>query len=160
MRMTKADVDESLYLTARTALDSLKVSALEFLESHPKASQLELAECLNRGTTAIGLTMAIYEEAARTGRTREIAIELLFRRITAEFPDGWCRDENVHAAVKLGGWDYDVARFANECNKWSMAVLRELTVLSEPPIGWKPQSAKDERLQLVFEKYWPGSRKK
>jgi hypothetical protein len=81
MRMTKADVDESLYLTARTALDSLKVSALEFLESHPKPSQLELAECLNRGTTAIGLTMAIYEEAARTGRTREIAIELLFRRM-------------------------------------------------------------------------------
>jgi hypothetical protein len=155
MNVTKQDVDRSFRETSRKALDAVKSTAIEFMAEHPAISKVEVAKRLGRGASAIGLTMLIYEEAERTGRTREVARELLFRKIISEFPDGWYEDKKVHAAVKLGGWDYDILKFAESSADYARAVLKDLTIDNVPPTGWKPEGPDDELLTLVFDKYWP-----
>lgn len=155
MNVTEQDVERSFRETARRALDAVKSTAIQFMHQHPGVSKIELAKRLNRGASAIGLTMLIYEEANRTGKTREVARELLFRKIISEFPEGWYEDKRVRASVKLGGWDYDIFKFAESSADYARAVLKDLAIDNMPPTGWKPEGPDDKVLALVFDKYWP-----
>lgn len=155
MKPSIADVDRHFREVAQNAFDRLGLSALEFLYRHPAVSLLELAKRLNRGASAIGLSMVIYQEAERAGRTREIAVELLYREILAEFPDGWYTDPRVHAGAKLLMWHSAAADYTATSAPYSLAVLRDLTMENAPSEGWKPTSVSDERLQHAFDRCWP-----
>ncbi len=155
MKPSIADVDRHFREVAQNALDRLGVSALEFLYRHPAVSLLELAKRLNRGASAIGLSMVIYQEAERAGRTREIAAELLYRQILAKFPDGWYTDPRVHPMAKLLRWHSAAADYTETSAPYSLAVLRYLTMENAPPEGWKPTSVDDERLRHAFDRCWP-----
>lgn len=151
------EVNLSFLETARRALKKSNVGAIEFLGNNPAASKAELAKRLGHGVSAIGLTMAIYEEARRVGRTRDVAKELLFRMINEEFPAGWQENEKVHSSVKLGAWDYDILSYVPDLARHSSAILKELTQVDPPPVGWTPADASDERLVRLFDKCWPNA---
>ncbi len=84
-----AAFDRSLLGGARRALDAAGVRALEFLAANPGMPTVALAKRLNRGATAIGLVMAIYDEAIQNGTVRDVAKDLLIREICGAFPHGW-----------------------------------------------------------------------
>src|SRR5207302_846348 len=104
MEMTPAiqSVDRMFLEGAKKALTAVGYSALGFLAANPGASEIELAKRLKGGASAIGLTMAIYEEAAKSGLLRETAKDLLIRRIWDEYPDGWFTGDEIGACVRLG----------------------------------------------------------
>jgi len=98
---TKEDVDVQFYTDARDALRSANIDALQHLQMNPGLSSIELAKRLGCGASGIGLTMVLYAEAKRTRQVKQLAQELLYRDIMAEFPGGWEDDAKVHASVKL-----------------------------------------------------------
>lgn len=149
--------EKSLHDQTKKALAGAGCSALAFLAANPTLSELELAKHLNRGASALGLAMAIYEEAIEKKRVRVVARELLLRRIRARFPDGWCFDENVSANVKLGNWDFDIEKYQPDVRiaRYARAILRDLTIDHPPVEGWKPQSENDPLINELFDRYWP-----
>ena len=78
-------VDYMFLDRARDALAAAKCSALELLATSPGIPTIELTKQLatraNRGLSAIGLIMAIYEEAFQKGVVRDVAKDLLIRQI-------------------------------------------------------------------------------
>jgi hypothetical protein len=142
---------------AKKALRLAGYGALEFIKSHPGLSTIELAKELNRGASALGLIMAIYEEALRAGTLRNAAKELLIRKIRQEFPEGWLSGGTVGAGVKLGSWDYEIGKYIQDPNtgQYATAIIRHLTIDDPPTDGWKPQAPKDPLIEELFDRYWP-----
>jgi hypothetical protein len=150
-------VDRMFLDRARAALAAAGVSALEFLTANPGVSKIELAERLNRGVSAIGLIMAIYDEAAENGIVRDTAKDLLIRRIHAEFPQGWSSCGNVHPAVKLSSWDAEAAKYGRDPRiaGYVDAIVRELAIHHPPADGWKPNLQTDSLIDELFDRFWP-----
>ncbi|HEX5324778.1 MAG TPA: hypothetical protein VFW40_13400, partial [Capsulimonadaceae bacterium] len=124
------------------ALNSLAVTglnALEFLAANPGLSAVQLAARLKGGCNAIGLTIAIFREAERTGLVRPTAKSLLIGKILTEFPDGWSSAGGIHPAVKLG-WSALVMRHVSDplVGQYALLISKELTANNPPPEGWKP----------------------
>lgn len=151
---TKADIDQAFYQQASSALQRSNLSATEFILRYPARSKKELAEILGSGTTSRGLTMVLFAEARQRSLLREVAQDLLFRKIVEEFPNGWFEDENIRPTVKLGGWRYDLLEFAPEFEESATAILKSLASTDKPNDGWKPLSPSDERLRTLFETHW------
>lgn len=152
-------VDEMFLARARNALNDAGFSALEFLSTNPGLSKVELAKLLNRGASAIGLIMAIYEEAVQGDAVRETAKDLLLRQIRYEFPDGWSSAGNVHPAIKVGSWRRMIKSYVPDpqCGRFASDIIRHLAIDHPPPEGWKPESQEDPLIEELFDRYWPES---
>lgn len=150
-------VDQMFLDHARKALAEVGCGALEFLAANRAASIVELAKRLNRGASAIGLTMAIYDEAARNGVVRGTAKDLLIRKIYQEFPKGWFIEDSIHTAVKIGSWDYDIKKYVLDASvaRYAISIINHLTIAHPPPDGWKPQPENDPVIDELFDRYWP-----
>jgi hypothetical protein len=153
----KSDIDRDLYERALTELQKLGVTATELMQRHPDCSKKKLAEIIGNRVTSRGLTMTLFEEARRQETVRSLARELLYRKIINEFPEGWFEEENVRSTVKLGSWHYDVLEFAPEYEESAVKILTALATTQKPDVGWKPTTADDERLRLLFETFWTHS---
>ena len=154
MTAGKSDIDRGFYERARRELERIGVSAREFIRKHPNKSKKELAELIGGGVTSRGLTMKLFEEARACADIGSLARDLLYRTIATEFPDGWYRDDEIHASVKLASWHYDVHEFAPEHEESATQIVQLLTTTKVPELGWKPESADDERLRRMFEENW------
>lgn len=149
-------IDRMFLEGAQNALAGAGYGALEFLAANPGMSKYEMAKRLNRGATAIGLIMAIYDEAAEKGIVRETAKELLIRQILNEFSDGWMSNGEPDAVSKLGGW-LAVSQYGRDpqISDYARSILRHLTIDHPPRDGWRPQPRNDPLIDEVFDRYWP-----
>ena len=126
---------------------------MEFAMQNRRLPKIELAKRLGNGATPRGLTMNLFEEAHETARVRELATNLLFRKVLSEYPHGWYEDKSISTTVKLGSWFSDIADFAPEHEDSAVSIVR--SIASDPPVdGWLPESEDDERIRLLFDKYW------
>lgn len=116
---------------------------------------------LNRGVSAIGLVMAIYEEASIKGVVRQTAKDLLIRKIHERFPEGWSSQGDVHPLVKIGRWDSEVSNYGHDSKiaHFASCIMRNLTIDHPPPEGWKPEPRNDPLIDELFDRYWPVERK-
>ena len=105
----------------------------------------------------MGLIMAIYEDADRKGIVREIAKDLLRRKINEAFPEGWVSDDHIHASVKISGWDHEIIQYVKNPRIGGFAeqIARHLAIGHPPPAGWKLQSPNDPFIDELFDRYWP-----
>jgi hypothetical protein len=147
-------VDQMFLDNASKALESAGCRALELLRKNPGASKIDLAKWLNRGVSAIGLIMAIYQEAAKKGRIRDTAKDLLIREISARFPQGW--PSGKHAGATLSGWAYELERYGGTpgLGRFANGIVRHL-VSEDPSPGWKPLPDHDPLIDGLFDRYWP-----
>jgi hypothetical protein len=142
---------------AKEALQQAGYSALDFLAANPHLSTPKLAQRLNRGASALGLVIAIYDEAVRKNVVRETAKDLLIRTIHEEFPEGWSSGGNVGPAVKLGSWDYKIGRYILDSpfGCYAASIAKHLAIDHPPSEGWKPEWDKDPLIEELFDRYWP-----
>jgi len=151
-------VDKEFHDRATKALaEAGHNSALSFLDANPGVSTLELGKRLNRGANALGLINAIYQEAEQIGCVRQVAIDLFARTILAEYPEGWTSSGNVRASVRIGSWDYHIAKFVKDENaaKYAVLISKDLAIDHPPPEGWKPESINDPLIDALFARFWP-----
>jgi len=149
-------VDEEFLAAAQHALRVEGCTALEFLRRNPGVSKIELAKRLDRGTSALGLVMAIYKEAAEEGVVREIAMDLLIRQVAKEFPHGWACGGSIRPGVKLGSWQYEITKYVpdSEIAQSATRIIKWLTIEHLPPDGWKPLPLNDPLLDELFTRFW------
>lgn len=152
--ITPDDIDRDFREKASSALNRLGVSGTQFLVQHPNQSKKELAGIIGSGVTARGLTMVLFEEAWQHLSIKQLVQELLYREIVEEFPNGWNEEGSVRPTVKIGGWHYDVSRFAPVYENSTAGILRALGTTHKPIPGWKPLHKDDERLISLFEEFW------
>jgi hypothetical protein len=150
-------LDAAFLAWTKNALCAAGYSALEFLAANPRLPVAELARKLGPGASGMGLRMAVYEEAMRSGRLRQTAKDLLIRQICQAFPAGWSSTGNVHPSVKIGGWDYDIERYVRPpmFGDRAVQIKRDLTVDHPPPEGWFPDHPTDTLIDELFDRYWP-----
>jgi hypothetical protein len=150
-------VDRKFLERAHNALREAGFGALQFLTANPGLSNVELAQRLNRGVSAIGLIMAVYEEAVREGRVRAAALDLLARQIHAKFPNGWSSAAPIGPGVMLGSWSFEITKYVSDKKngEYASRIIRDLTVDNPPTEGWKPQLQKDPLINELFDRYWP-----
>jgi hypothetical protein len=156
-----AAVDATFLEAARKALAAAQCGAIEFLAANPGLSKIELAQRLNHGVSAIGLIMAIYEEAAQKGVVREVAKDLLVRRIRERYPDGWSTAGTVRASVKLGRWYSELCEYARDpqVEVYASQIIRHIAIHHPPPDGWKPELQNDPVIDELFNRFWPAPTK-
>jgi hypothetical protein len=145
------------------ALAAGGIGALQLLAVDEGASIADLVRHLprvNKWICTAGLTMAIYREAAERGTVRDIAKDLLIRRIREVFPDGWCSDGNVHPSVRIGSWDRDIQGYVGDPSMavYAIAIVNDLAVDNPPPNGWKAQVKNDPFVDDLFDRLWPMKR--
>jgi hypothetical protein len=133
------------------------MTALGLLNQNPGVSTLDLARHINRGANAIGLTIAIYNEAVAIGAVREVAKDLLVREILHEFPAGWSKKGDVAAGIGLASWYSQICDYAGDpaFSVCAANIIRQLIVDSSPAEGWKPQVQDDVVIDELFHRYWP-----
>jgi hypothetical protein len=150
-------VDRRFLQSAHAALAAMGCGALELLDANPGVSILDLAKRVNHGISAIGLMMAIYEEAKRRSIVRETAKDLLIRTLCEEFPEGWSSEGSIHPVVRIGGWSYGIKRYVGDQAFTSFAsdIVRHLAGGDPPPKGWKPIHRRDPLIEALFDRYWP-----
>jgi hypothetical protein len=149
--------ERSLCDKTRAALTDAGFDPLSFLASNPRASMVELAKRVNRGATALGLIVSIYEDAITLGIVRETAKDLLLREIMEQFPNGWFTDSAVCASVKLGRWSYHINAHVGDttCGQYASGIVSAITIDEPPPEGWKPELPSDPFIDDVFDRIWP-----
>jgi len=154
---TEEDIYHHLFWVAESTLKSRGLTATEHVYTHPRQSILQLANLLKNNVTPVGLTIAIYKEAVSKGLIRQIAKELLFRKIIQEYPDGWTSFDEIGPIVTLVDWVYT---FKSNV-KTSLEIEHANRIYSDiardviPPEGWKPESADDLYLIELFNRNWP-----
>ena len=152
---TAEDIYDHLLSVAVAALKKKGVSALEYLYSNPNLSQLQLANQLE--ATLAGLRIAFFREAVSKGLVRQIAKELLFRKIVEEYPEGWTSFDEIGPIVNLVSWvttfklSVNTSREVDAANRIYTDIARDTL----PPEGWKPESADDPFLVELFDRNWP-----
>jgi hypothetical protein len=157
LKRSSEKVDEQFCDQAKKALAETGQTALEFLDLNPGLSLVELARRLNRGASAIGLLMAVYEEAVGKGLLREASKNILLRKILEKYPEGWCTADNVGPLVKIGLWAWEIGRYTDEprFKTYATQIIREL-IDHPPPERWKPQSERDDpMIDSLFDRFWP-----
>ena len=150
-------VDQMFLDRAKNALRELGQSPLEFLSANPGVAQIELAKRLGRGTNALGLIHAIYEEAAQNGVVRDVAKDLLLRTIHTQFSEGWRTGGPVSAYVKLSSWHNHIKDFLSDPQAASAAnqILFEVAIDRQPPELWLPKYPTDALIDTLFDRFWP-----
>jgi hypothetical protein len=150
------EVDRAFCVSAERALVQAGYKALGFLASNPGASKVELAKRL-KDCNAVGLTMAIYEEAKREGTLRETAKELLVREISNTFPLGW----ESSSGMKIWSWVNDIEKYVDNAadNGYAERIVKELAIDHPPASGWKPDLGHDSLIDDLFDRHWPIERK-
>lgn len=147
------------------SLEIAGASALEYVSAHPNLPTSELAKKLSQETgmklSGVGFVMAVYNQAARLGQLRNLAKDLLIRRILSAFPNGWATMGDIHPAVRIGSWVQEIERSCDdESAKYAAsAIIRNLAVDHQPPDGWLPSQADDPRIEELFARFWPAERK-
>ncbi len=151
------NVDRMFMESTRKALGVAGYTALKFLDANPGLSESELIDRLGRGASGFGLLMTIYEEAEQAGCIREVARDLLVRKIVQKLPNGWASDDDGRPSAWIGLWDSSIRRYVSDrqCGKYAANIVRHLTVDHPPPDGWKPQSNDDPLIDELFRRYWP-----
>jgi hypothetical protein len=153
----KRAIEQSFFDGALNALNEAGLTAIQFLDGNPGVSKIELAKRLDRGTTARGLMMVIYHEAESAGIVRKVAKDMLIRLIRDKFPQGWTTQDSVRPSVKLGSWD----RLLCQCvvdqrvGRYGFQIIQDLAINNPPPEGWLPNYPSDERIDRLFDKFWP-----
>jgi hypothetical protein len=155
------EVDSMFLGQAQRALAAAGCTALEFLRANPGASTVQLAKLLNHGASALGLVMAVYDEALNQGAVRETAKDLLIREILAEFPEGWNSAGDVRPGVKVGGWRFELKKYGRDkkIGECASRIIRELTIDRPPAAGWKPKVGQDPLIDELFDLHWPNEGK-
>lgn len=150
-------VDQGFLDAAKNTLRQANLSAMEYLNDHPGASLVTLAKNLGRGVCAMGLRMAVYEEAQQMGHLRSMAMDVLTRQILKKFPMGWSSTGNISPSVMIGSWDTDLEDFSNDerIDGYARAIIDDLSINHPPPEGWKPQVKNDPFLVKLFDRHWP-----
>ncbi len=156
---TPEDFDGALLKSAERALRNAGSSALQLLGSHPKASLELLAGQIGNGCTARGLVMMIYRDAIRANCLRDTAMDLLYRKVTQEFPTGWNNEGNVRPTVRIGAWYSHISQFVHcdSISAWAERIVRDMAINDPPPTGWVPVGPKDSYLTDVFNRNWPAN---
>ena len=149
-----ATVDAMFRDRTHKALSAAGYSALEALAANPRISIIELAKRINRGASAIGLTMAVYHEAIGKDAVRQIAKQLLIRELLEEFPTGWSVDGNVHPLIRVGTWHSEVANYTT-FGDYADRIVRHLAIDSPPQEGWMPEWPVDPLIDELFDRWWP-----
>ncbi len=154
-------VDRMFLERAHKALAAENCTALEFASSNPNLSLIELAQKLNHGVSAIGLVMAIYEDAEGKNLMRETVKDLLYRTIRDEFSEGWSTNEKVSPSVKIGGWIHEIKRFVRDPSVAFLAenIFSDLVFRAPPPEGWIPVPGADPLIERLFDRHWPAPHK-
>ena len=154
-----AAFDESLFDGARRALANAGFGALEYIAANPGVSEIELAKQLNRGTTTIGLLMAIYDEAARLGNLRDVAKDMLVRVIRRRFPHGWSSLslDKLGTRFKIDDWRLDLLKYTRNpsLNQYALPIVESLAVANPPREGWTPMLRGDQFIDSLFDQFWP-----
>ena len=150
-------VDQMFLSKAHKALAEAGISALDFLCTNPGAPMSELAKRLNRGASEMGLIMAIYEQSQQQGMVRDIARNLLIRKIIERYPQGWTSGGTIRAIVRIGGWEDDIRRNVRDDKVVGIAnqIICELAINNQPPDGWIPEMRDDPLLNQLFDRFWP-----
>jgi hypothetical protein len=150
-------VDRMFLDGAQKALGLAGYTALEFLSNHPGLSKIELAKKLNCGASALGLIMAVYEEALRERVVRQTAKDLLIRQILQDLSDGWSLAGKMSPIVALSSWSYEIGEYAREkkLHEYASAIVQHLAKHRPPPDGWKPLLMNDPLIDEAFELHWP-----
>ena len=141
---------------ARDALNVIGLGALEFLASYPDLSILELTKLLasesNCGLSAMGLTMALYQEAAEKRTVRDLAKDLLTREIREEFSEGWSSQGTIRPVVRIG----NIINYLQEPGiTYASRIIRDLAIDHPPKEGWKCEAQDDPVIAELFDRYWP-----
>lgn len=149
------------YMLCDRTLKALAIAGyepLEYLAANPFLSKTQLVETLGHGASGFGLAMAVYEEAASKGIVRDVAKNLLIRKLHEEFSAGWTSKHN--STRNLGFWDSEVAKYGHDprIEHYVEKIIRHLTVDHPPPEGWKPQWENDPLIDELFDCYWPVER--
>ena len=135
------------------------LGALEFIAANPGVSEIELAKQLNRGTTTIGLLMAIYDEAARLGTLRDVAKDMLVRVIKRRFPHGWSSSslDGLGPRFKIDDWRLDLLKYGRNprLDQYALAIVENLAAASPPLEGWTPMLRDDPLIDGLFDLFWP-----
>ena len=141
---------------AEAALKMADRDATSCFREHPRLNAREVAKAIGlERTPPLGLKLILYEEAAKTHCFRHTAIDMLFREIICEFPDGWT-NQGIHPHIRLSSWDFPFKFIGVEkAMQRAMAVLRELTMTNPPAEGWLPQEANDPLIRRAFDLHWP-----
>jgi hypothetical protein len=123
-------------------------SATEFVEAHPTATFVELADVLGKDDVApVQLEDAMRDEAGDDPVALEkFARSLLARNIFDVMPSGWAEEERY---LVIGSW----ASYLGE--RYNVATHRAFDALCAlAPEGWRPTGPDDPLLLEAF-KRWP-----
>jgi hypothetical protein len=146
---------------AVSALQSAGISALDFLAANPTLSTIELARRLadqaGRNVNAVGLIIAIYEEAQQKGCLRETARDMLVRALYDASPNGWSPETNMHHEIAICSWSHCLKscspnRFVGE---YATRVFTHLAFEHAAYLGWTPLPQNDPLIDELFDRYWP-----
>jgi hypothetical protein len=150
-------IDRKFLRETKNALAASGHEAVELLRSFPADSLNELVDRLGHDASGFGLLMAIYEDAQQRGVVRQVAKDLLLRRIRERFPLGWIGIEEVSPLVRLGSWETSIEKYCPNTQYYHYArdILRELTINNQPHQGWRPEIASDPLIDGLFDRYWP-----
>jgi len=157
--LNPATVDQMFLTKAQAALSAAGYAPIEFLLNSPGASKTDLAKTLGKGASAIGLVMAIFEEACREGVVRDVAKNLLVREIISRFPHGWSSSflDGIGPLAKLSGWRSEVKRYGQDPRfaAYALSIIRELALNHPPADGWRPEPKNDPIIDELFDRFWP-----
>jgi hypothetical protein len=157
-----AAVDASFLEKATAVCRERGLTPVEILHAFPGESIVDIAKRVDSGVNAIGLVMAIYDEAVAIGKTRDVAKTLLIRTIHQQFPSGWNSSGTVRPAVRMSSWSYELKRYCKDqaAGRYAERIVRELTRDNPPPEGWLPTETNDPRINSLFDRHWTDDRRR
>ncbi|MCO5172514.1 MAG: hypothetical protein M9894_39960 [Planctomycetes bacterium] len=87
---------------------------------------------------------------------RELAKDILVRRVRENFPDGWDTEEAglSRRAAALGDWTAEILVHAGEHTRSSLHAVSDAIKRSAGP-GWRPEGPDDPLVYAAFEEGWP-----
>jgi len=131
-------------------------SVSEFVDAHPVADLVQLADDLGRGdVAAVQIETALVDEARSTGEVERRARDLFSRRLGA-LSDGWpgsvterTADQEARATRALGGWaPHTLPEVTTE---HVVALAKAMLSSTELPCGWRPTGPDDPVVVALFE---------
>ena len=152
-------LDQSFREKAVEVLRHQGMSAIGLLLSKPLVSIVELARHLNFGVNAVGLEMALIEEAEGAECLRDVAKELIVRHIRESLPGGLKHADPTALFVPLAFWKQGLKRQINDESVHLSAgkVTHHLAHHADLPDGWLPASLDDTYIRMAFDQGWPAN---
>ena len=101
--------------------------------------------------------MVIYRDAFVADSLRDTALDLLYRKVTQEFPAGWTSTGTIRPTVRIGDWYSHISQFvpSDRISTYAESIVRDMAVKNPPPLGWVPVGREDSYLDDLFNRNWP-----